>query len=188
MAASSASCVCREKKRRTRAVAVLVAVDACASAAGAEVGEWGSTEPSSCNSAAPRASPLRRFVSMQTVQDYRTDVCLVAHDRRAAVARHRASSPPLRIVASPIVMLAARRTGSGSVATSPERGSCTGTTIASFGAELVARVPVPLSGSSGPRAAARAMSARVHGGTKARETSVARIGITQVCPILGLIA
>jgi hypothetical protein len=34
----------------------------------------------------------------------------------------------------------------------------------------------------------RETSAQVHGGIKARETSVARIGVTRVSPILGLIA
>jgi hypothetical protein len=65
----------------------------------------------------------------------------------------------------------------------------TGIAIASFEIELVARVPAPrfqaerLVRELPPE---RETSARVHGGTKARETSVAGIGITEVSPILGL--
>ena len=67
MAASKASSVCREKRRRTRAVAVRMTVGGCPPAAHAAVGEWDGAEPSSCTSVTPRASPVRRIVSMQIV-------------------------------------------------------------------------------------------------------------------------
>ena len=67
MAASKASSVCREKHRRTRVVAVRMTVDCCSPAAHAAVGGWDGAEPSSCTSVTPRASPVRRIVSMQVV-------------------------------------------------------------------------------------------------------------------------
>src|SRR5262245_15111844 len=52
-----------------------------------------------------------------------------------------------------------------------------GIALASRESELAARVPAR--GASGPRAAGRADVSPVHGGTKARENSVARIGVTE---------
>jgi hypothetical protein len=143
------------------------------------VGEWDGAEPNSCTSVTPRASPVRRIVSMWIVQSGCRNERVPGRYRRHA---GRGQAPYLRpryeSWRAQLLCLLPGERAAGSVAASPERGFCTGTTIASLAAELVARVPVPPSGSSGPRAAAREMSARVHGGTKARETSVARIGIT----------
>jgi hypothetical protein len=69
MAASKASSVGREKRRRTRVVAVRMTVDCRSPAAPAAVGEWGGAEPSSCTSVTPRASPVRRIVSMVRAKD-----------------------------------------------------------------------------------------------------------------------
>src|SRR5262245_40317567 len=51
-----------------------------------------------------------------------------------------------------------------------------GMAIASLAASWWLGFRLP-NGATGPRAAARACAARVHGGTKAREASVARIGV-----------
>jgi hypothetical protein len=94
MAASKASSVCREKHRRTRVVAVRMTVDCCSPAAHAAVGGWDGAEPSSCTSVTPRASPVRRIVSMQIVHSgCRNERLPRRYRRRAAAARQRIFAP-----------------------------------------------------------------------------------------------
>ena len=90
MAASKASSVCREKHRRTRVVAVRMTVDCCSPAAHAAAGEWDGAEPNSCTSVTPRASPVRRIVSMRIVHSgCRNERLPRRYRRRAAAARQR---------------------------------------------------------------------------------------------------
>ena len=94
MAASKASSVCREKHRRIRVVAVRMTVDCCSPAAHADVGEWDGAEPSSCTSVTPRASPVRRIVSMSIVPSgCRNERLPRRYRRRAAAARQRIFAP-----------------------------------------------------------------------------------------------
>ena len=145
------------KHRRTRVVAVRITVDCCSPAAHAAVGGWDGAEPSSCTSVTPRASPVRRIVSMQIVHSgCRNERLPRRYRRRAAAARQRIFAPVTNH-GEPNCCARCPANRQGSARRRRKRRFCAGIAIASLATELVARVPVPpLCGASGPRAAARA--------------------------------